>query len=70
MFLLSVSLSPEVRVFLEGGGREVEENGTSVQRSVQFTISRDESVTLNRDVTVAFSTADDSATGNHNPLTV
>ena len=55
-------------MFLEGGGREVEENGTAVQRSVQFTISRDESVTLNRDVTVALSTADDSATGNHNPL--
>ena len=49
-------------MFLEGGG-EVEEGGSDAERTLQFTISRDENATLTRDIVVSFSTSDDSATG-------
>ena len=62
-FILIFRLFSELRVFLGGGGVEVAEGGSEAERTVQFTVSRDGNATLNRDVLVTLSTADDSATG-------
>ena len=52
-------------MLLEGGGVEVDEGGSDAERTVQFTVTRDGNVTLNRDILVSLSTSDGSATGSY-----
>ena len=52
-------------MLLEGGGVEVEEGGSEAERTVQFTVTRDANVTLDRDILVSLSTSDGSATGSY-----
>ena len=58
------SLPSGLRVFLSVLGDDVvPEGGSMEERTVIFVISRDENATLNRSVSVLFSTSDGSALG-------
>ena len=51
-------------MFLTGGGDGViSEEASESERTLEFIVSRDENVTLDRDVVVTLSTADGSARG-------
>ena len=63
MCLLPTS-NTELPVFLTGGGDGViSEEASESERTLEFIVSRDENVTLDRDVVVTLSTADGSARG-------
>ena len=60
MCLLPTS-NTELPVFLTGGGDGViSEEASESERTLEFIVSRDENVTLDRDVVVTLSTADGS----------